>query len=310
MDYEFKIHTIGNNKGQPLISDLEQRLQWIKQRGYEINISQFINEDQRTCIIDLRLRGNINNLVFRDEDIIYIFKHQLSESLAEHIMNNWENELLWKEIQRNCRRYSNEEKDIIFEKSVSFMSRCHDNESLNLLMNYGRKNRITRRIFDYMGENRQIVVEGFINFCLREYLNELKFSVEVACEELKNQKEYNDFINLLRYFVDSQVPRMQEVNLMIGEKGTFYLWDGEGTKIDEHFMNYYLEDMLVEEINLDDVLVSILITISPCHIILHNTMHMEPSEPVQTIRKVFKERISECCGCERCKNINVKPSTF
>ncbi len=310
MKYEFQIHTIASEKGQPLINDIEQRLSWIKQRGYEITISQCVNEEQNVCIINLCLQGNVTSLVFYDEDIIYIFKHQLSESLAEHIMKNWENDLLWKEINRNCRHYSNDEKDIIYKKSAFFMSRCHENESLNLLMNYGRRNRITRRIFEYMEDNKQIVIEGFINFCLREYLNELKFSVEVACEELRSQKEYNDFINLLRYFVDTQVPRMQEVNLMIGEKGDFYLWDGEGTKIDEHFMNYYLEDMLVEEINLDDVLVSILITISPCRIILHNTIQMEPSEPVETIRKVFKERISECCGCERCKGADVKPHMF
>ena len=43
----------------------------------------------------------------------------------------------------------------------------------------------------------------------------------------------------------------------------FSTWDGSGIKIEEHYMNYYLDDMLLNEINFDDVLISILITIAP-----------------------------------------------
>ena len=78
-----------------------------------------------------------------------------------------------------------------------------------------------------------IVVEGFINFCLQDYLTEIRFAVELAVEERKNEKEYNDFVTLLRYFVDTQVPKINEVNIMMDENGLFNMWDGSGIKIEE-----------------------------------------------------------------------------
>ncbi|MBP1762261.1 MAG: hypothetical protein H6Q64_1803, partial [Firmicutes bacterium] len=44
---------------------------------------------------------------------------------------------------------------------------------------------------------------------------------------------------------------------------------------------------------------SILITVSPRRIVLHNASS-DYSEPVKIIRQVFGERIKECEGCERC----------
>ncbi|MGE5390074.1 MAG: sporulation protein YtxC [Deltaproteobacteria bacterium] len=307
MTYEIQIITASDNHYEPFLSDLNQRLQWITQRGYMFSVVTSGIEESESIVVEVKLQGGHETGVFRDEDIVYIFKHQLAEILADHIINKWEAEFLWKEIVRNCRGTSIEDRQQVFEKSSSLMRKCHENDSLNLIMNYGRKNRIAHRLFDFMRENHQIVVEGFVTFYLRDYINEMKFSVELACEEMRTQKEYNDFVNLLRYFVDTQDSRIKEVNLMLGDGGVFCLWDGEGSQIDEQFMNYYLDDMLMEEINLDDVLVSILITIAPKRIILHNSSSLPNTESVQMIRKVFKERISECRGCEKCDGSGVKP---
>ncbi|NLW90413.1 MAG: hypothetical protein GXY34_02280 [Syntrophomonadaceae bacterium] len=307
MTYEIQIITASDNHYEPFLMDLNQRLQWITQRGYVFSVAANGIEDSESIMVNVKMQGKNETGVFRHEDMVYIFKHQLAEILAEHIINKWEAEFLWKEILRNCRGTTNEERQQVFEKSSSLMRKCHENDSLNLIMNYGRKNRIAHRLFDFMNDNNQIVVEGFVTFCLRDYINEMKFSVELACEEMRTQKEYNDFVNLLRYFVDTQTSRIREVNLMLGDGGNFHLWDGDGNQIDEQFMNYYLDDMLMEEISLDDVLVSILITIAPQHIILHNSSNLPNTDSVQMIRKVFKERIIECRGCERCDGTGVRP---
>ena len=296
MLYEFQVLTDINTDS--LLGDYYNRLRWIKQRGYIPSLSCKELEGNVKLVI-LRLEGDQSNGVFRNEDIIYIFKHQISEILAEHIVNDWEDKLLRKEIMRSCRHLSLEERDSVHQRAAEFLKKCHDSESLNLLMNFSRKNRITHRLLDYINNNLTVNVEGFINFCMQDYLTELKFAVEVALEELRNQKEYNEFINLLRYFVDTQAPKIYEVNLMVGANGIFYLWDGKGIKIEENYINYYLDEMLLDEINLDDVLISILITIAPRKIVLHNVANLN-NEPVEIIKSVFREKISECPGCERC----------
>lgn len=298
MKYEF--HIITANDSIHFIEEFENRLRWLKQRGYSLYVETEPINEQEITNYTFRLEGTNHDKLFRNEDIIYIFKHQMSEILAEHIINDWETKLLWKEILRSCRPVNLEDRQAIYVKSSDFLKRCHNNESLNLLMNFGRKNRIAHRLLEHINNNQRLMVEGFINFCLQDYLTEIKFAVELAAEELKNEKEYTEFVNLLRYFVDTQVPKIRVVNLLMDKNGVFFLWDEDGIKIEENYMSYYLDDMLLEEINLDDVLISILITIAPRKIILHNTTSQTHTESVEMIKKVFKEKITECGGCERC----------
>lgn len=299
MLYEFQVGTV--DAGSELIDGVKSRLQWINQKGYALNWELEPQPDLGLELITFVLEGSNHDSVFREEDICDVFRHQLSEALAEHIMQYCEERVLIKEINRLIKKYVNLEKDLVYLKARDILNNCRSTESLNLLLRFGRKNRISQRVLEHLKQNRRLLVEGFVNFCLQDYLTEIKYAAELALEEMKNEREYSEFVSLLRYFVDSQNPKINEVNLMVMGNGRFYLWDDSGAKIDEQYANYYLEEMLSNEVSLDDVLVSILITISPRHIILHNTGEQGASEPVLMIRSVFKERISECTGCPKCR---------
>lgn len=297
MIYELQIATAAD--GELLLEEFSQRFCWLRERGYLLGISRTANAQSNTMLVKLKLQGSNCDLYLKEDDIIYIFKHQLSEFLAEHILRDWEEKILLKEIGKKNRHIAPEDQKIVLDKAIDFLRRCNSNESLNLLLNYGRKNKISHRIMDYIYSNDSLVIEGLINFCMPDYLSELRFAVDLACEELRNEKEYNNFVKLLRYFVDTQPPRLYEVNLLMNQEGLFCLWDGDGESIQEKFTNYYNNDILMNEISLDDMLVSILITVSPQRIILHNAREQD-NEPVKMIREVFAERIKDCQGCERC----------
>jgi putative sporulation protein YtxC len=298
MKFEFQISTASDNNS--ILQECERRFQWIKEKGYSLDLNLISNKVNNRDMVKIVLYGRKSPGLFRDADIIHIFKHQMSEILAEHILSEWEEKLIRKEINRNCKPLSVDEKEGVFSRAREFIRNCHNSESLNLLMNYGRKNRIAHRIFDHIENCQHLAIEGFINFCMQDYLTELRFAVELAREELKNEKEYNEFIKLLRHFVETQSPKVYEVNLTMGHSGVFSLWDENGTNIEKNYINYYLSDMIYDDINLDDLLISILITIAPRRIVLHQTNGLSFSEPVKIIKKVFKDRIIICPGCERC----------
>jgi len=298
MIYKLQITTAAASK--TLINDLYQRFTWLEQHGYCLVIDRLSDEKSHHLSIDLKLQGTSSDTHYRNEDMVFIFKHQVAEYLAEHIIEDWERELTWKETIKKDRHIIPSDQSSVCNKAMDFLQRCHSNESLNLLMNYGRKNKMAHKLFDYIYDHNILVIEGFVKFCMQDYLTEIKFAVDLACEELKNEKEYNEFVKLLRYFVDTQPPMVQEVNIMMDKQGHYTLWDGSGIRIEEKHIDYYLEDLPRGEINLDDILVSILITIAPRRIVLHNTGLEPGSEPVKMIKNVFAERISECKGCERC----------
>ena len=297
MFYSFSIATAVDHK--VIEEQFKDRFAWIKQRGYSLKITN--GSQAKNNILSLCMEGETPSGVFRDEDVIYIFKHQLSEFLADHILNHWEEKVVWKEILRSYKNCNPKDRQVILKKTTELLKRCNSSESLNLLFNFGRKNKIAHRVLEYIDENNFVIVEGLITFYLPEYLNEVRFAVEMAYEEMRNEKEYNEFVRLLRYFVDTQPPRTYEVNLMFDEKNGFTLWDGNGTRIEDNYINgFFDEDILLEEVNLDDVLISILITIAPRWIIMHNTSDMVDTESVLMIKEVFKDRFKVCRGCERC----------
>jgi putative sporulation protein YtxC len=296
MVYELQITTAADST--PFLERFREKFTWLEQHGYALWVNKLADERSNNLFIDLRLEGDKIESHYKEEDIIYIFKHQISEFLAEHIVKDWEKKLTWKEVIKKGRHISPADQLFVLEKAVNFLKRCNSNESLNLLMNYGRKNKIAHKILDYIYYHETLVMEGFIQFCMQDYLTEIKFAVDLACEELKNEKEYNEFVKLLRYFVDTQPCMIQEVNILTDKMGNYSLWDGNGIKIEENH-NYYLDDMTRGEMCLDDILVSILITVAPRRIILHNSCESR-SETVKVIENVFAERIIECKGCERC----------
>jgi len=72
----------------------------------------------------------------------------------------------------------------------------------------------------------------------------------------------------------------------------------------EAIKNDYMEGFVVElvdnEINYEDLLISALITIAPKNIVLHYQGDCGKSATIDTIKGVFTGRVLECAGCSLC----------
>ena len=298
MTYRMRISsTLGIDR---LESELYKSFNWLKERGCSIE-TRYEKQNEYHCLL-VTLHYPKKGVFFREGDFIYIFKYQVSEVIAEHIVDLWEEELVRRSLDKTYRGLLPEDRSLVLEKALSFMKCCDESESLGLLMRFGRKSRIAHRVLDHLLDNDVLVLDGFVNFYLRDYLKEIQFAVDVAWEEVNSEKEYNEFVKLLRYFVDSQPSHIREVNLLVTGLGKFSMWDEKGNSIDESYVRACLEEIFTDDINTDDVLVSVLITLAPRRVVLHGKEEkMGNSESLKIIRKVFKERISICTGCARCQ---------
>lgn len=294
----YSLDLVMQNGCQYIAERLENSFYWLWERGFQLKVQ--VSPGEPFSRILITLSGSTYSGVFHDEDIIYIFKHQLAEILSESILSHWERKLIRKQAQRSYKRLTPAEQAEVAERAVHFLRRCNDNESLNLLLKFGRKNKISHSILEHLETTNTLNLNGLINFSLRDYLREIRFAVDLAYEDIKSEKQYNDFIRLLKYFVETQPPKTVEVNIYLAENGLFHLWDEKGQVIEHDFIDLYLEDILSNDNNLDDILISILITVAPRRIIFHSTGAVPDTEPARIIKRVFKERIMVCPGCERC----------
>jgi putative sporulation protein YtxC len=90
--------------------------------------------------------------------------------------------------------------------------------------------------------NDEMVLDGFIRFRLKDFRHELEKAVDRAVDDLLIEKEYSEFIKLLRYFVEIQEPKVEEVHVVVGEDNKYILLDSSLRIIN----NDLLEDLARE----------------------------------------------------------------
>ena len=224
-----------------------------------------------------------------------LFKQYVAKIISDLVVGKWEEKLVSRIIKNNYHYFTNEEKNIILEKTL---------EMLRLDNSIQRKNKILFKVIDYLENNDDLIIDGFIKFRLKEYLSDLEDVVDRAVEDFLMEKEYNEFIRLLRYFVDIQDPRAELVHVLLKPSGLFTLYDGNQNVISNEYLEGLIFDLPTSEINYEDLLIRALITIAPRQIILHTVKCYQTKNVINTIQNVFGDRVTICEGCPKCKNLN------
>ena len=79
------------------------------------------------------------------------------------------------------------------------------------------------RLAEYLEKENEIVLEGFITFRLKEYLEDLYDTVEEIAEDYLTDRRYREFLRLLRHFMMRQKNKAREVNVVrLGEGYALY----------------------------------------------------------------------------------------
>ncbi|MFD2370266.1 sporulation protein YtxC [Brevibacillus sp. GCM10020057] len=175
---------------------------------------------------------------------------------------------------------------------------CHESESVcGEFPATTRKANLYRKAFAYLESERSINVLGFVRFRLQDHWNELFELVESGIDEYLEDKQYQEFVELLRYFISVQEIKQEVVHVVPSVDKPFYLYDKKGDRIwlDQLDAALGLDEQICRD---EDYLVSALVTLAPESIILH--MATDRPGLTQTIRSIFGSRLSICPSCPLC----------
>ena len=236
------------------------------------------------------------------------FKYILSNILSGVIIEHYELKLLRKIVRENYFYLNSKEQAVVTDNACRLLM---DDKPIEPGGFYKatRKNRIMREIIEYLDVEKEFNIEGFINFRLNVYLNELNVTAERALEIFIAEREYNEFIKLLRYFVEIQECKIDTVHLCQSKDGRYILYDDKKNSISSEYFDELRTDILDDTINYDDLLISTLITVSPNKIMIHCIDKFKNKELIQTISNVFAERITICNSCELCDSLRQSSET-
>ncbi|WMM23656.1 putative sporulation protein YtxC [Tissierella sp. MB52-C2] len=223
------------------------------------------------------------------EDIA--FYRAIANLVQDIILEIYIKPIIIDRVLKICGDYSSEDKETIFASAHSTI--------LNENYYIKEKSKINEEILNYIIENNNIVIDGFMNFRLRKYIYVLDISIEKSIGELEVEKEYQEFMNMLQYFVEIQEPKYELVNVII-KNNDYFLLDNDNNTIENGLLEYTPEEEFYKDISKADLLVSSLIVISPLKIKLH-VEEGEEEELVSIISQVFGDKVEFCHGCEKCE---------
>lgn len=234
-----------------------------------------------------------------EEDTVDLFKNYVAEVLSDLIICKWQKNILVDIIRENYYYFGEDERKTIFQNALRYLEDYEAGESSSVIR-MRKKRRILSKLREFLASYDQIVVEGFIRFRLKEYIKELQEAADKAVEDFLMDREYKEFIQLLRYFVDIQDSRTDVVNVVMKQNGSFMLYDGQKRVINSSYLEGFIFDLIENEINYEDLLISALITIAPREIFFHNGKEENTPGTLETIRNIFTNRVSVCSGCDLC----------
>lgn len=248
------------------------------------------------------LRGEINiwNLKFIPDDVSEKIKDSCANSICNFIFNYWEKELLHMIISRYYYHLTSPEHDYVFGKAIT---KLRELEKIDLLQSPIRKLRMQEKIVQFLKETNYLNIDGFVQFRNKEYLESLREIIDSAVEEYYLDKEYAEFVNLLKSLIEWQDSKVENIHVVFLPSGGFQLFYNKEKFLDKNYLDGFLLDCEEDVINYDDLLISSLINISPQNIVIHLNAKHQYSEMLKIILQVFEDRVTVCKGCERCQSL-------
>ncbi len=235
---------------------------------------------------------NITYFNFEYNEDIATF-HKYLNVLAEYVIDRYETRIMRKILDEHFQDISLATKREIIKNINLF----EDDREVGF---EARKECILLALYECLKESSKLYLDGFIAFRLKDYEAILCRLSEMLIDDYKAKKEYNEFIDLLTYFVEVQFPRPELLNITVEENGEYRLADGAGCDITGKCMEEFVgEAAMMTEADYDDVLISALITAAPQKIIVHKAENIRNRDLFLTIKKVFKN-VEYCLGCDLC----------
>lgn len=220
-----------------------------------------------------------------------LFRRRLADAITELLVGDVQQHTLTRLVAEHCSYLDTDEQAQV---------RARAEELLQL--HGGIRDLVARRLHEYLSEHTHLNLEGFMFFRLREYAEELEDAVDRAVDDFLIEREYREFIRLLKVFVEVQEPRLTHVHVVLEPGGGFRLIDDQGGVIHDEHLEGFVADLMDADINYDDLLISTLITLAPARITVHRPTGSR-RDALDTIQGVFNDRVELCSGCSRCAEL-------
>lgn len=233
---------------------------------------------------------NFTNVVVHYKGISqFSFVASLSQVLSYLVLDLYENLLIKNLIASDYFYFTPCEQKTIFDMCI---------DSLNYEDSLNRFEMLQTSFFQYISENKSINLTGFINFRLFDYLKYLDSIIDICVNKFIIDKEYLEFVNLLKAYVLSSNSNADVVHLIYKNKESILLDESKNIiPINTNVFNaHYLSDISFSS---NDYALNSLLTLLPRKLYIH--LIDNEDEFINTLKLIFDNRVHICKLCDICE---------
>ena len=253
----------------------------------------FENINLEDTYISIKKFKHFNNIIIHHLSNNYTrFYNSISNFITKTIIKYYEEDIIYKNISLNYFYFNSFEKKKIFENTLNLLS-----EEKNTKLRYDY---INNEIFDIITSTHSFFLQGIINFKLTQYISFLNNQIDIAVNKFLIDKEYVEFVNILKLYIksESENSKVEHLHLIYKDKTSIITDDNKNiiSYSDNISKTKYISDISFSS---NDLALNTLLTLVPKSITLH-LVDAYADEFINTLKLIFNDKIKICEDCDIC----------
>lgn len=268
---------------------LGREIQAWAERGVKITLSESLSGELLVFRCEIRKTEG-----FPGQDVLRDIKDAVASGLSHVVIDEYERVLVQRLIEENYAYLSSADREALRRKVALRLNGRQPGKRIGLAERNRRKSRVWAKLAEYLEKENELVLEGFITFRLKDYLEDLFDTVEKTAEDYLTEREYQEFLRLLRYFMARQKDSAAEVNVV--RKGDSYsVLDHKMEPVSGEVGSFLRSPPGGFELGVDDLIVSAVVTLAPERVVWHGPHDNSPCYDL--LKDLMEDRMSKCPGC-------------
>ncbi|MFD2169406.1 sporulation protein YtxC [Tumebacillus lipolyticus] len=223
----------------------------------------------------------------------------LAEGIADYITDVWERHELQRIVASDFYYYGEDEIEYLSASAVEMLAGLLDEDGNPL-----RASHIAQSAAEVWHEGGELLIDGLLRFRLQAFHEDLHRVALQAIDEYLMDLEYQEFVKLMRYFLNAQEPQLPLLHMICTDERTVKLFNAEGKLVELDQSGDSSAPGSDIALSAEDRLMSTLISLAPEKLYIHLGESSDAvSSLVETVEHLFADRSVVCRGCLLCQSV-------
>jgi putative sporulation protein YtxC len=262
------------HQAQLLHDLLNREFRTLKKKGLRVTCRKRSTGQIQCQVVESRLFGRRDRGTFRGA---------IASAVAEMIIQEWEY-FVGRRLLREVGWLEDRDWELV---------RFHLNGNRSPLDGY--RNKVARRLVNYLKESTRLDVEGFVSFRLPDYLETVGEIAGRILDDVLLEQENREFISVLKQFTQRQERPLNTAHVVVLSGNRFRIYDDKMRIVTKSVDDGSLASE--DEVRQEDLLISALVTLAPRQVTIHGSCM---PATYNTLAEVFPGALHRCSGCKYC----------